>query len=172
MIEQSNSLNDFGLVIAYVIPGFAFLFGCTACMHDLHGMEQALDIGSLTVAALVILIIIAVASGLLVQTVRWLLIDSIHHNTGIKPGNWNFKVLSEQMMAFERLTENHYRFYQFYSGMVVSLVWILACRVSKVGVFFEGTNFLLIALSILMFLGSRDTLRKYYQHLNSILTQA
>ncbi len=172
MIDQSNSLNDFGLVIAYVIPGFAFLFGCSAYVHDLHALKQALDIGSLTVAALVILIILAVASGLLVQTIRWLLIDSIHHNSGIKPGSWDFKYLSEQMMAFERLTENHYRFYQFYSGMVVSLVWILGNRVSRVGALFESTNILLLGLSILMFLGSRDTLRKYYQRLNSILTQA
>jgi hypothetical protein len=172
VLEQSNSLNDFGLVIAYVIPGFTFLLGCSNQTHMVHGLPLFVDSSSVSLPSLVLLIFLAVASGLIVQTIRWLLVDSIHHHTGIKPGSWDFKKLSGQMTAFEGLTENHYRFYQFYSGMVVSIIWILVSRIAVDGVIFDSTNFLLVGLTVLMFLGSRDTLHKYYQRLDSILTQA
>lgn len=172
VLEQSNSLNDFGLVIAYVIPGFTFLHACTYQSQLLHGHFVPVDTNSTTVPGLILLIIVAVASGLFVQTIRWLLVDPIHHCTGIKPGNWDFRNLTGQMTVFEGLTENHYRFYQFYSGMVVSLLWRLVSNLSLEAAFLDSANVLMVGLTVLMFLGSRDTLRKYYKRLDAILTQA
>lgn len=172
MLEQSNSLNDFGLVIAYVIPGFAFLAGCTFQTDVINVKLLHVDTISTTVPGLIILIILAVACGLVVQTIRWLLVDTIHHSTGIKPGNWDFRKLAGQMTAFEGLTENHYRYYQFYSGMVVSLFWILGNRIASIAVVLDKFTLLMVGLTVLMFLGSRDTLRKYYKRLDAILTQA
>ena len=107
----------------------------------------------------------AFAAGLTVSTLRWLLIDAIHHRTGIKRPERDFARLEKSVAAYEFLGINHYRYYKFYANMVVALVWAYATREYALG--WKGlTNFPLV---FLFFFASRDALRKYYERTGSLL---
>jgi len=63
--------------------------------------------------------------GLTVSTVRWMLIDTLHHLTGVPRPRWDFSLLQRHIDAYEALTENQYRYYQFYANMLTALTRIL-----------------------------------------------
>src|SRR5207302_207641 len=65
----------------------------------------------------------AVFAGLTASTVRWLVIDTVHHRTGVKPPSWDFAALGTGAGAFEVLIQIHYQYYKFYANMVVALAW-------------------------------------------------
>lgn len=172
MSEPGDSLNDFGLVIAFVLPGLTFLFGCRYLSKEVQSVASLESLSAMSISSLVLFVLLSIAAGLLVQTIRWLLIDTFHHHTGIRPGKWDFAKLPSNLSAFDGLTENHYRFYQFYAGMVIGLIWILICHQYAQHINLGTTDLVIVAITVLMLLGSRDTLRKYYSRLDAILTQA
>jgi hypothetical protein len=101
---------------------------------------------------------------MVVSTVRWIVIDTIHHATGIRPPNWDFSLLGKNASAFDLIVEHYYRYYQAYANGVISLLIIFAVRrwalgvTAPVGVLDLG----LLALLGVLFVGSRDSLRRYY----------
>jgi len=68
----------------------------------------------------------SVAAGLTASTVRWLIIDPLHHMTGVPQPRWNFARLPESLAAFDRLIDIHYRYYQFYANTLVALPFAYA----------------------------------------------
>lgn len=114
----------------------------------------------------------SIGAGMTASAVRWAIVDSIHHSTGIIRPNWNDAMLSSKLRAFEYLVENHYRYYQFYGNSLVSLLfaysaWRLAPGSVANGIVGEDVGVLLIAW--LFFAGSRDALRKYYFRVTLLL---
>jgi hypothetical protein len=65
------------------------------------------------------------------------------------------------MDAYNRLIEIHYRYYQFHSNTLLAVTIAGALRWVATGFVF-GEFFLLIAVDLLLYVGSRDTLSKYY----------
>ncbi|MEJ7594342.1 MAG: hypothetical protein WKF77_22630 [Planctomycetaceae bacterium] len=57
----------------------------------------------------------------MVSTLRWLLIDTLHHRTGILPPKWNFRKLRDRITAYDRLIEIHYRYYQWHSNALIAV---------------------------------------------------
>jgi hypothetical protein len=107
----------------------------------------------------------AVAVGLTVSAVRWLLIDALHHRTGIRPPAWDFARLEKNVGAFEYLVQVHYRYYKFYANMVVALAWAFVA-----GGYAQGWRGLVYWLLAGLFLvASRDALTKYYERAGQLL---
>ena len=160
--------RNFGLLIAYVLPGFVSLCG----MAELSPVvKNWLVTGSMTnhtaptVGGFLYLTLASVAAGMTVSTFRWAVIDRLHHATGIKRPKWNDAVLQEKLDAFEALVENHYRYYQFYANMVVALVLLLAARLAVSGRCISQFDLLdcgLLLIGLVYWAGSRDALRHYY----------
>jgi hypothetical protein len=156
--------SNFGLLIGYVLPGFTalqglpFLSGSAAAWGATAG-------GAPTVPGLLSGTAEAIAAGLTVSTVRWLLIDTLHHRTGLRPPAWDFAQLAEEPAAFRLLIEIHYRYYKFYSNMVVALVWAYLAGGYALG--WKGEWYWILAG--LFFLGSRDALGKYYARAGQLL---
>lgn len=105
----------------------------------------------------------------LMSTLRWLILDTIHHHTGVESPNWNFGALQVNFNAFEGAVENHYRYYQFYGNTLLAMLaavashWLWAER---------GLGYVDLVIALLMplyFLGSRDALKKYYARSKDIL---
>ena len=112
----------------------------------------------------------SVGAGQVVSTVRWLLIDRIHHATGIRRPNWNFGRLSETVDAFDRLIEDHYRYYQFHANGLIAVTSAALLNWCALG--FQWTALLMvIAIDVVLFAGSRDTIRKYYRRVEEVLKQ-
>lgn len=105
------------------------------------------------------------------STLRWLVIDTIHHRTGIRPPDWDFARLHNRTEAFGLLLDGHYRYFQFYANMVVALAWVLLARhvASATWWAVDRLDVALLGGIALFFAGSRDTLRKYYARAGELL---
>lgn len=173
MPKAENSINDFGLLIAYVLPGFAALHGLAFCMPEVGQWLGALPDNAPTLSGFLYGTVASVAAGLTVQSVRWLVIDSLHHWTGIRPKHWDFSLFQEKLAAYDKLTENHYRFHQFYGGSLVALTWLLAARhLAAMSLHSDRVDVGILLLVVLFWLGSRDSLAKYYRRVDAVLATA
>src|SRR4051794_2531439 len=99
------------------------------------------------------------------STARWLVVDTLHHCTGLKPPAWDFALLAKNVQAFELLVGIHYRYYQFNANMLVALAWSYATGGAAEG----WRRAAYVGLAALFFLGSRDALRKYYDRAGRLL---
>ena len=162
---EESSLTNFGLVIAYVLPGFTALEGFPLVTPRDTAWGTTGD-PSPTLTSFLSGTVMALAAGLTVSTVRWLVIDTLHHRTGVRPPARDFARLEKSVAAYEFLGLIHYRYYKFYANMVVALLWAYAVRDYALG----PRGLLDFALAALFLLASRDTLRKYYERTGSLLT--
>lgn len=158
--DHQVSDNTFGLFIAYVLPGFTAAYGLPIATTNGAGWPAIFSTPIPTVSDLVLLLAQAVAVGLIVSTVRWLTVDTLHHRTGLRPPTWDFTALEHDVAVIELLIQIHYRYYKWYSNMVVALLWSFLARGREHG----WQTWLVYALLIgLFFAASRDALRKYYE---------
>lgn len=165
MAADENSLANFGLVIAYVLPGFTALQGFPLVAPAAAGWGTGGDPHP-PLTEFLSGTVMALAAGLTVSTVRWLVIDRLHQRTGLRPPPRDFARLEKNVAAFEFLVVVHYRYYKFYANMVVALAWAYATRDYALG--WRGASDL--ALVALFYLASRDSLRKYYQRTGELLS--
>jgi hypothetical protein len=164
--QHENSIGNFGLLIAYIIPGFTALKGLPYLAESPGSWGAVGGDPTATVAGFLFGTIEAVTAGLTVSTVRWLVLDSLHHRTGIRAPAWDFALLEKNVAAFELLVHIHYRYYKSYANMVIALLWSYAWHGYRLG--WRGVPYLLLAG--LFFLGSRDCLAKYYGRAGRLLS--
>jgi len=164
MASEETSLTNFGIVIAYILPGFTALQGFPLLQHASSpwGTGTTPDPNlpaffSGTVEAL--------AAGLTVSALRWMILDTLHHRTGLRRPSRDFAQLDKNVAAYEFLGLIHYRYYKFYANMVVALIWAYAAREYALG----WRGLLSCPLIVLFFLASRDSLGKYYERTESLL---
>jgi hypothetical protein len=126
------SSENFWLVIAYILPGFVALWGVSFFSPTVESWITVSQQGAPTVAGFMYVTLASIGTGLTVSGVRWAIIDSIHHLTGLTRPAWKFVNLDDKLQGFITLNEAHYRYYQFYANMFVAvgftyaawLVWI------------------------------------------------
>ncbi len=165
MSAKEVSGSNFGLLIAYVLPGFTAVEGMPFLTGSSPAWGAAGGAAESTLSGLLSGTLGAVAAGLTVSTVRWLVIDTLHHRTGLRPPAWDFSLLDKSVAAFELLLESHYRYYKFYANMVVALACAYPTRGYGAG--WRGHAYWLLAA--LFLLASRDALRKYYERAGRLL---
>jgi hypothetical protein len=168
---QSVTNDNFGLLIAYAIPGLIVIAGVGYLSPTVAGWLGAVPANAPTVGGFLYVTVASIAAGMFVSAVRWLVIDTIHHRTGLPPPAWDFGQLREQMSPFLTFVEHNYRYYQFYSGTLVSLVFVYAVRRVVLPTTATGLladTMILLLLGALCFVGSRDALRRYYERVNQL----
>ena len=168
--QKQTAIPTFGLVIAYLIPGFLALCELSPYSPTAQAWLGALPENSPTVGGFLYVTIASVTSGLIVSTLRWLLLDQVHSRTGLSPPPLDFSKLQENIDAFHAAVDYHYRYYQFYGNTLISLVAISAGR-WPVWNLVPGlppcvVAFGLLFLLTLFFFASRDSLSKYYARLS------
>lgn len=171
-MARESPLHDFGLVIAYLLPGFAALWGLSYLDAGVANWLALPESQSPSIAGFLYSTVASIAVGLTVSTVRWLLIDPLHHATGIRAPSWDFSGLGDRVSAFEVLLDIHYKYYQFYANMLVSLAWTYGCwrYAHPAGSLRAEASYGM--LTVVFFLASRDTLKKYYQRTGQLLRTA
>jgi hypothetical protein len=82
--------------------------------------------------------------GIILSALRWLLIDTLHHGTGLTASALDFALLQDRLDVFLVAVEHNYRFYQFYSNLCVSLISVPAEISRRLGVeasaVFDGSS--------------------------------
>ena len=169
MSELSD--KNFGLLIAYVLPGFVALWGVGHFVPTVESWITSSKQNAPTIGGFLYVTLASLALGLTISAVRWAVIDNLHHKTGIRPPGLEFSTLDDRLRGFYGLVENHYRYYQFYSNMFVSTALVCAVEVGS------GANLCQIGLpavgflflELVFFAGSRDALFKYYARAERLL---
>ena len=103
---------------------------------------------------------------------RWAILDTINHHTGVRMPAWDFSRLHERLAAYELLVEFHYRYYQFGGNALIALLFTyIAYRATPrgMGVPVGGGGYRIVFVCVILFLGSRDALRKYYRRAGALL---
>lgn len=163
--------KNFGLLIAYILPGFVMLWAVSPHSPTVQTWLGTSLADAPTVGGFLYVTLGSVAAGLTASALRWLLLDTLHHQTGIPKPRWDFSRLDVKLNAFDVLNEQHYRYYQFYGNTLVTLIsasilrgwWNV--RSAADALVLAG----ILALSLLLFVGSRDTLWKYYRRVAELL---
>jgi hypothetical protein len=170
---EGVSTDNFGFLIAYLLPGFVVLWGARPLVPGLDGWFVPPLAQAPTVGGFLYLTVGSTAAGLIVSAVRWAVIDHLYHWTGIPEPRWDFHRLRGHWSAFESLVEDHYRYYQFYANMLVSIVLVAGARFLAGqplpwggGGIGQGAALLVL---VVLALGSRDSLRKYYRRTESLM---
>ncbi len=170
MKELSSS--SFGLIIAFLIPGFMVLWGVSYFSETVRVWLAASSDSAPTVGGFMYVTFASVAAGMTASTVRWAVIDTIHRWTGLAQPDWDFSRLQENVAAYNVLNEIHYKYYQFHGNAEVALVFVYFARRIHLGFLMAPIGWLdvgFVVLAIILFVGSRDTLRKYYSRVNQVL---
>ncbi len=166
------SERNFGLAIAYLIPGFVVLGVLGRYSGTIRGWLAVAPESGPAVGGFLYATLASMGLGLCVSAARWLTLDQLHHRTGIRPPQWDFSALQANLEAFDSTIQNHYRHYQFYGNTLVALLgasltyrpWpeLVAARPWTASLGF-------LALLTLLFVASRDTLQKHYLRSFAIL---
>jgi hypothetical protein len=158
--------KNFGVVIAFLLPGFMLLWGLSYSSPLIsHWLETPNGGAASTVGDFLYATLASLALGLLISAIRWLLIDHfIYHVTYVKRANIDFSKLKEDgaFEVFEGVVENHYRYYQYYSNTLVAVVLSFLAFL-KFGNEWPSTltSTLVILLCFTLLLASRDCLKNY-----------
>lgn len=155
--------RNFGLLIAYVIPGFIALWGLSCTSEPIRVWLQGSATAGPTFGGALYVVLASVACGLIANALRWVFLDQLHHRTGLPHPNWDDSKLQEHLQAFDYLVENHYRYYQFYGASLVAT--LVAYAAWRLGGPHQSSGFAELAVSVLTWVylvSSRDALSKYY----------
>jgi hypothetical protein len=168
-METTN--RQFGLIVAYLLPGFIALGGFALLMPEVADWLQPVE-GESGIAPSVYTVMAATALGMILSCFRWLLIDHVFAWTGITPPEWEFERLEQRLPAFDYFVEYHYRYYQFYANTFIAVLWTYALNRWLGTSAFLGvvTDAAVLLFSAALLAGARDALRKYYQRTNRLLS--
>jgi hypothetical protein len=163
---------NFGLIIAYLVPGFVALWGTSYHSPTVRGWLAAVPQTAPSVGGLLYATLAAVAAGVILSAFRWALIEPLHHRTGVRPPDWDFTRLDRSLPAYQAMVEQHFRYHQFCANMVIALVFAYFARMAAVSVSAYQWGWLDLGCAmivIVLFAGSRDALAKYYQRAGAVL---
>ena len=167
---QSVSNDNFGPLIAYLIPGASALVGLSQFSPALRTWLAVSPSDAPTIGGFLYLTLAALAVGMAVSAVRWAVIDAIHGRTGLAQPPLDFSKLGKNVEAFSLLIEIHYRHYQFHANMFVAVAFSYCCMLlaaNPPGLLLTAS---LLALQIVFFRTSRDNLRKYFTRTAQLLS--
>ena len=163
--------NNFGVLIAYLVPGATALWGLSSFSPAFRSWFAATPTDAPTISGFLYLTVASLAVGMTVTAIRWACVDLVHSVTGLKAPDLDFSQLPGKVDAYNLLIEIHYRHYQFYANMFVAtaITWIChrITMESKCQLSWIDPTFVLV--EAIFFLTSRDTLRKYLNRTGQLL---
>ena len=164
--------NNFGVLIAYLVPGATALWGISLFSPAVRVWFASTPQDAPTISGFLYLTVASLAFGMTVTAIRWACVDLIHSMTGLGAPELDFSALPGKVDAYNLLIEIHYKHFQFYSNMFVATAIAYICHRTDLGTLCHidwiDPGFVLV--EAIFFLTSRDTLRRYYQRTEQLLS--
>jgi len=168
---MNMSNNQFGLIVAYLLPGFIGLAGIAPFVPLVAAWLKPGSYAEASLGPPIYAVLAAATIGMIVSCFRWLVIDQIHHWTGVKAPVWDDSRLEDRLSAFSYLVENHYRYYQFLANTLVAVLFAYSIDrwITNSSALGAGTDLGVFILCVVLFAGSRDSLAKYYERTTRLI---
>ena len=106
-VMKDLSGKNFGLLIAYILPGAIVLIGLGAFLSFVRSWLLSPSEAQPTVGGFLFVTLASVAAGMTASAVRWATVDRLHHWTGVVKPAWDDSKLNERLEAFEAIVEAH-----------------------------------------------------------------
>jgi hypothetical protein len=168
------SSRNFGYLIAYVIPGFIVVATLSVYSPIIRSWIGVSTTAAPTVGGFMYVTIGSALAGLVLSAVRWLVVDTFHHRTGIQRPPLDFSAFQKNRAAFDALALNHFRYYEFFAHTALAMIFAIS-NPWEIGKMFTLPAFIvlpsMLALILLLLVASRDALRKYYGRTRALLGQ-
>jgi len=165
--------KNFGVIIAFLLPGFLFLWGVSFSYDEVaKWLAKTTEDDAPTIGGFLYATLASLALGLLISAVRWLIIDHFLWLIGVRDPGIKFENLKDKdkYAAFHSAVENHYRYYQYYANTLVALLCafiihlIVGTQTPPFAVWLAAG-----AILVALLLGARDSLTKYFKRAHTIL---
>lgn len=164
--------NSFGLLIAYVIPGFFLVHGMSFYNDDLQRVfSNFLDAKS-DIGLFFLLLIFAIGAGLLISSVRYLIYELLifkPNEDGIEKEakkNGAIKESDTSLAYFRMVVDEQYRYHQFYGGMALVEPMYLAGIILS-----YGFSWLVLILGIIIIVITVHSSLSSYKRMREYLKQ-
>ncbi|MBM3970827.1 MAG: hypothetical protein FJ302_13365 [Planctomycetes bacterium] len=168
---QSVTNDNFGPLIAYLVPGATVLFGISQFEPALKAWFAVNPAQAPTIGGFLYLTIASIACGMIVSAVRWATIDTLHRVTGLPLPPLDFSKLGRNVDAFNLLIEIHYRHYQFNANMLVATAIAFTSYRFQHPTQFVWLDIGFVLVEMIFLATSRDTLTKYYARSQQLLAR-
>jgi hypothetical protein len=159
----------FGISIAFILPGFVCLWGASSLSPTLAGWLSAEPQSNPAIGGVLYAILASLGAGLTISAIRWALIDSLHHHTGLPFPYPDFSKVQENFEAYRLAIELYYRHYQFYANMFVAIAIAEGCRMWAGHRPSGGEIGVVVAVEVVNLVTSRDCLKRYYTRVTHLL---
>ena len=168
---QQVSDRNFGLLIAYIVPGFLALIGVSVIWPTVGVWLSIASVEQMpTVAGFLYITIASIGMGMTVSAIRWITLDQVHEHTGVPRPIWDDAKLQDNYDAFLMVVEHHYRHYQFHGNSLVSMMIVYVARLMATEISFgDGTEVALLVLGAVFFKASRNNLKRYYSRASVVM---
>lgn len=171
MVKDVTS-NNFGVLIAYLVPGATALWGISLFSPAVRVWFASTPQDAPTISGFLYLTVASLAVGMIVTAIRWACVDLVHSMTGLRAPELDFSTLPGKVDAYNLLIEIHYKHFQYYSNMCVATAIAYVCHRIELGTLchIDWIDSGFVVLEAIFFLTSRDTLRRYYQRTQQLLS--
>ena len=161
--------RNFSLIIAFVLPGFLFLFGSfllvsystAELVSQLRPIRQ--------IGGFMFFLLAATACGMILSAIRWAILDTLHVLTGLKSPALDFSKLEGKSSSFMLVVENNYRYYLFYGNSLIALLGLFMVAWLEEVPLVTRWLIMLLCLMAVLFLASRDSLKRFYSRTAQII---
>jgi hypothetical protein len=161
--------QNLGIVIAYLLPGFAALGALSLHSPTVHSWFGASGADSPTVGGFLYVTVASLALGLFLNSARSLLLDPLNHRTGVRKNDWDYSRLQANLTAVEFVLAYQYRYYQFTGNMLLAIALAYpAFELHEPG-WSWGLLLAAFAVEATLFFSARRILQTYYRRLDEIL---
>jgi hypothetical protein len=121
------------------------------------------------IAGVSYVVLSSLGTGMIASGIRWLVIDTLMHGTGLRRPLLDFSRLQANLEAFDLAVQHNYRHYQFYGNSCVGLWALAVCHLRAETVWPPIVWVGWVALQAVMLLAGRDCLRRYYDRIGQII---
>jgi len=166
-------ITSFGLLIAYILPGFTALCGLGTISVTVSSWLRSVPGNCPTVGGFLYVTLTSIGLGMTVNAIRWLTLDSFHHLTGVRYPEWDFSQLQTNLGGYDKLVEFYYRYHEFFGNtLIAGSFTYLTWRFLHPSWQYVLADAVYLAFTALFWLASRDTLTKYYRRVEQLMPKA
>jgi hypothetical protein len=167
---------DFGILIAFILPGSVAVYGLRYVSPRISALWSMLESGQVVIGPLILLALATLAVGLIVSSLRVVLLEPIFHVTGVRQENIDYQkpANADQREFFKEMIKNVYRYEQFYGNTLLALLFCSFLRyfVGRVSIcqtrMDQMVSVAIIGSLITLFVAGRKSLRDVYRSISEL----